>query len=254
LGTAPRLSAAPAAAQCHRRYSERQLELVRRVAAARAAGLSLAAAIERASRQVDSGAASLFAALRRRRPELEPRTILKRTLVALSRAIEDESLSRAERPVLFGCFQRERFYRQAQARWRELSHGAALAVVFADFKRARSPRAAPVEIPLEETHPLQREWAIVCDADGYAVCLGGREPPSSSSHTPAPRRAFETIWSVEPNVVREAARICAELAAGAQPALARAICERLDAEPVARIRGQLRLASAITNRTFSYLA
>ncbi len=45
---------------------------------------------------------------------------LKRTLIALSHAIEDECAARAERPLLFGSFQRERFYRDSEPRWREL--------------------------------------------------------------------------------------------------------------------------------------
>jgi len=96
----------------HRRYSEEEVELVRRVADARASGVTLAAAIERV-REVDSEPpASTYAALRRARPDLTPHTLVKPMMIALSHAIEDESLSRAERPLLFGSFQRERFYRR----------------------------------------------------------------------------------------------------------------------------------------------
>ena len=64
----------------------------------------------------------------------------KRVLLALSRAIEDESCAQAERPLLFGSFQRERFYRQSQRRWRDFARTAELAVVFADFERAHAAR------------------------------------------------------------------------------------------------------------------
>ncbi len=93
----------------------------------RAAGLSLGVAIERARRQRQASLASLFAVLRQRRPDIEPRTIPKAILTALSHAIEDESLSRASRPVLFASFQCARFYRREQDRWRELARGAELA-------------------------------------------------------------------------------------------------------------------------------
>ena len=144
----------------HRRYSDAQIESVLRVMAGRTAGLSLAAAIDRARRDNHSPPASLFAAIRRRRPEIEPQTIRKHILVALSHAIEDESLSRAERPMLFASFQRKRFYNAERSRFRELSRGADLAVVFADFDRVRARSDAPTEIPVDRTHPLTREWTI----------------------------------------------------------------------------------------------
>ncbi len=59
--------------------------------------------------------------VRRRRPDLQPYLLAKRTLIGLSHAIEDECAARAERPVLFASFQRERFYRDAEPRWRELA-------------------------------------------------------------------------------------------------------------------------------------
>ncbi len=102
----------------HRRYTEAQLEQVRRVVAGRAAGLSLTAAISRAQSPSTTERLSLFATIRRRPPELRPRLIGRPAMIVLSDAIEDECLARAEQQVLFGCFQQERFYRQAQARWR----------------------------------------------------------------------------------------------------------------------------------------
>ncbi len=143
----------------HRRYSERDVELIRSVAARRTSGLSMPVAIEQARSLGAQPATSVYAALRRRRPDLEPRTLLKPMMLALSRAIEDEALARAERSILFGSFQRERFYRQAQVRWHELARTADLAVVFADFDRLRTPRGDPAEVPVAREHPLNREWA-----------------------------------------------------------------------------------------------
>src|ERR1700760_4281152 len=97
----------------HRRYSEHEIELVRAVGAKRGAGLSLPAAIDQARSEGSQPATSVYAALRGRRPDLEPRVLLKPMMLALSHAIEDEALARAERMMAFGSFQRERFYRQA---------------------------------------------------------------------------------------------------------------------------------------------
>lgn len=237
----------------HRRYTERDVELVRRIVAQRDAGVSLAAAVERARRELEAPAPSVHATLRRRRPDLEPRLVAKPLLVALSHAIEDESLARAEGPVLFASFQRERFYRQAEPRWRELARGAEAAIVFADFAELRTPPGAPAEVPLGGGHALMREWTIVCDAPGHAVCLSAWEPPDSALAPPGDR-ALETIWSVEPEVVREAARICAGIAAAARPGLVEGLAARLDARPPRPAEEQLRLAAAIATRLLANLS
>jgi DICT domain-containing protein len=235
----------------HRRYDEEQVRRIREVVRARGAGLSLGAAIERAQREDDRDA-SIFAALRHRHPELAPLRLRHPAMVALSHAIEDEVLARAERGVLFASFQQKRFYRRAEPRWRQLAEGARLAIVFADFERLRKS-SRPVEMPLPED-ALAREWAIVCDADTSAACLAGREPPSSDADQPSARRMFEAVWSVEPQIVRDAARICAAFAARTIGGLPQEATIRLEEQPAALADTQVRLAAAIANRALSYLA
>jgi len=239
----------------HRRYSEREVELIRAVAAKRAAGLALPVAIEQARSDASEPATSVYAALRRRRPDLETRVLRKPTMLALSHAIEDEALARAERLMVFGAFQRQRFYRQAQLRWRELARTAEVAIVFGDFDRPRAPRYAPVELPLPHQHPLNREWAVVCEGQDFAVCLAGWEPPEERQGPDGLRR-FEAIWSVEPEVVREAARICWAIAEARRPALAEAEAARarLEAPLSATPESQLRLATAITARMLAHVS
>ena len=168
----------------HRRYVESDAELVRQVMRERGAGLSLAAAISRARESAADSQPSIFAGLRRRRPELQATVLRKPLLLALSRAIEDESCARAERALLFGAFQRERFYRQSEHRWRELARTAELAVVFADFARPRRPARGPIELPIDTAAPLNREWAIVCEARATRSAWRGSsypgEPPTRS--------------------------------------------------------------------------
>jgi MerR family transcriptional regulator, light-induced transcriptional regulator len=238
----------------HRRYSEEQLELVRRVVVERAAGLSLSAAIERARAHHQAPARSVFATLRRARPDLEVQPLIKPLLIALSHAIEDESLARAERPLLFASFQREGFYRQARERWRELSREATLAAVFADFRKLRTPRDGPAEIPVSRSHPLAREWTVVCEAQRHAVCLAAREPAFSTVEDVSRRRVFEVIWSVEPTVVRMATRACAEIVAEQHAPLLDPAIDHLASAPAVTDAEQLRLAAAITNRALSLLS
>ena len=231
----------------HRRYREDDVELIRRVVRERDSGLSLAAAIARARDSAGQLDPSVFAGLRRRHPELAPLRLHKHQLLALSRAIEDESCARAERPLLFGSFQRERFYRQSERRWRDLARTAELTVVFADFERPRLTAREPMELPLGRSDPLSREWAVVCEAVGHAACLAGVELPHRES-----ARTFEVIWSVEPAVVRTGRDICSGLAAAAAPELAARLADRTDALPPTSDE-QLRLAAAIALRTLERL-
>src|SRR4051794_18149251 len=101
----------------HRRFSDEQVDAVRAVVAARDAGLSLPAAIQRVAGAPQERRESLFGLLRLRRPELAPESIPKPRMLALSHAIEDECLSRAHAPLLIGSFQRERFFRSEEPRW-----------------------------------------------------------------------------------------------------------------------------------------
>jgi DICT domain-containing protein len=232
----------------HRRYSERDLERIRAVLRARASGLPLAMAIERARRQSDEPAPSVFAALRDRFPHLHPHLLPKRTLIHISRAIEDEAAARAPHPILFGCFQQERFYRQSEERWRELARSAYCAIVMADFAGAEDTARTPAEVPLPPDDPLLREWVVVCEAPELSACLCAWERPRLRDE---PRR-FETVWTTEPEVVREAARTCTALAARHRPDLVSGIRDWLAEPPTALTTGALRAAVELATRVALY--
>lgn len=237
----------------HRRYSERDVELVEQVLRERAAGVSLAAAIARVRESGGSAEPSIFAGLRRRLPELQPIVVRKGVLLALTHAIEDESCAQAERPLLFGSFQREQFYRQSQRRWRDFARTAEIAAVFADFEHVRLPARGPAELPIDRAGPLTREWAVVCEAPGHAVCLAALELPASRRRGDSARE-FELLWSVEPDVVRAATQVCVGLARLASPELAERLPEPGSAPAlVPAADRQLRLASAITARMLGRL-
>jgi DICT domain-containing protein/predicted DNA-binding transcriptional regulator AlpA len=235
----------------HRRYASEEVERILRVIAERERGIALSVAIERA-RLAPSRIPSLFAQLRERRPDLQPMTIRKRHLTPLAHAIEEESAARAERALLIGSFQRTRFYRQSEARWRELARGAECAFVFADFERMRQPREAPAELPIDRSHPISREWALICEAPGHGACMVAWEPPGRSSPGDA-EREFELLLSVEPAVVREAAEAATALAAPLVPDVAEQARAYLEGLAPPRAETQLRLASAITARLLTGL-
>jgi MerR family transcriptional regulator, light-induced transcriptional regulator len=235
----------------HRRYDHDDVQRVRQVSRDREAGMSMPAAIERARQLANEPESSIFAGVRRRRPDLQPYLLAKRTLIGLSHAIEDECAARAERPVLFGSFQRERFYRDAEPRWRELARTAAASVVFADFDEPRTPEYAPAELPIDREDPLGREWSLICDAPSYSAFLSAWERPGQD-RVPDLERRFETIWSVEPRLVREAARIAAGFVERIRPELLDPIVERLRHTPPPSGE-ELRLVGALTNRMVAYV-
>ncbi len=210
----------------HRRYTDEDCEAVARVLAERERGLSLPAAIEQVRAAPAAAEQSLFATLRRARPELVPHVLPKRSLIALSHAIEDELCARAGTPVLFAAFQRVRFYRTAVRRWGELARTAELAVAFADFKQARIREHAVCELPLARDAPLRREWAIVCESDELSVAMTAWELTAERPLADAARR-FEAIWTVEPDAVRHVARAAASL----MPEALRERARRLEDRP-----------------------
>ena len=173
---------------------------IRLVLADRERGLSLAAAIERAVAWSPAARGSIFSIVREYEPRLPPLRLPFWAMLALSRAIEDECLARAGRPVVAGSFQTERAYRIAEHRWREIARTAALSFVLAEFGRARAPRGGPLEIPVAADRPVRREWSLVCLDRHYTVCLVAWELPQDSAAGPLRRSGRRRRrWSVPPS-------------------------------------------------------
>src|SRR6476661_1829425 len=233
----------------HRRFSEEQVEQVRAVVAAREDGLSLPAAIDRVSGAPQERRESLYGLLRLRRPELAPELIPKARMLALSHAIEDECLVRGHAPVLIGSFQRERFFRAEEPRWHGFAATAAVAVAFADFPTRTDTR--PVQLHVDRDHQLRREWAIVCLAPGASAALAGWEPPGQDD-LPDNERKFEAIWTVDPELVYEAADAAAALAERADATIAERIREALGPRP-APSGPDVRGVAALARRMVSYV-
>ena len=200
----------------HRRYAESDIDLVRQVQRRRDAGARLEVAIAGAvlARAVASGAPgvpSVYATMRRLHPGLQPQRLRKSTLLALSWAIEDECMAQAERPMIFGAFQRELYYRAAEERWAELARVSRSTMVFAAFAEDPEPVDRTTFVDLPDDAPMRREWVVVCDAPDHAAMLTAWELPGQSD-VPDARRLFEAVWTVEPRAVRDAARACAQVA------------------------------------------
>jgi MerR family transcriptional regulator, light-induced transcriptional regulator len=88
------------------------------------------------------------------------------------------------------------------------------------------------------TDPVMREWVVVCEADELPACMVGWERPAGTGE----ERLFEMIWTVEPEVVREAARVTGDVIARSAPALVEDLRERLADAPSPAGEAQLRAA------------
>jgi DICT domain-containing protein len=239
----------------YRVYRLEDVELLRRAVAFRARGLSVPAALDRA--RALAGATdrpSIYGAIVAAGVPAVPHVLRKRTLIALSRAIEDETLARAAGPVVFGAFQQVHNYRAVEHRYRRLAETADAAVVFADFPEVRQPAGAPAEVPIPREAALGNEWAVVIDAPGFAACLVAWERPRAPSEHGLPdrERRFESFWSMDPADVRRAALVGASLTRASCPELAERIEHMLADRPLA-VEAPAPGLTALTNRLVAYL-
>ena len=147
--------------------------------------------------------------------------------------------------MLVGCFQHERYYRQSEARWHELARTASWAVVFADFAATRTPDGGAIEVAVTNDQPLLRDWVVICDSPRFTACVAAVE---LARRGPGRRRRFETIWSTDPAVVREAIRVAVTLA-GPLAGLA----GTLDDLPITDTDSARANATALANRAIAYL-
>ena len=244
----------------YRMYSDGDVELLRRALALRERGLSVPRRARARARAAGgpTDRPSIYGAIVTRRRAGPPQLLRKRTLLAISRAIEDETLARAA-----GAGRVRRLPARAQlprrraplpARWRQVADAA---VVFADFAaRARPADGAPGRAPIEPDDALGNEWAVVVDAPGYAACLLAWERPRSPREAPrrptaiaSSRRSGRSI----PRSCAQAALVGCSLARLAAPELARP--DRADAAPTARSRSEspAPALTALTNRLVAYL-
>jgi DICT domain-containing protein len=236
----------------HHRYSDRDVAAVSEVLRLRGQGLSMAAAIVRVRGAQATPDSSIYAALRRRRPDLQPFITSKRSLLALTRAIEDAHCAAAGSGVLIGSFQRERHYRRAERRWQSFSRTLALTVALADFAQLRAPERGVAEVPVAPDHQLGREWTLIVNSGAAKACLAAWELPGADE-APDLARRFEVVWSFDPPAVHEATSAAAALLRTLAPQVAARLAPELEPPPPAS-PPELKFGAELAARTFGYMA
>jgi DICT domain-containing protein len=169
----------------------------------------------------------------------------------MSWAIEDECCSRAERPMIFGAFQKERYYRAAEERWTELARIARSTMLFAGFSTPPPEKDGISFVTLPQDAPMRQEWVVVCDSAEYPAMLTAWELPGQSGVADG-QRLFESIWTVEPTVVRDAARACAQVAQQLGYVEAAPLLYELADNPPPAPR-ELLQATSLLNRVVAYV-
>lgn len=189
----------------HRRFTETDVDLVRRVLEVRDGGLPLQLAIDTVVRDRKAeGERSVFAAAAAAAPGVRPLRFGRRALIAASHAVEDECLAQGDRAVVLGAFQLGHHYASSRHRWEELGRTAAWAAVVADFDEEHPAdlTATPARCQLPAGSPLRREWAVVCLGDSYAALVAAWEVPSGTAEP-----AYEAVISTHRAVAVAAARV-----------------------------------------------
>lgn len=196
-------------------------------------------------------APSVFAELRERHPELQTQRLRKSTLLALSWAIEDEMVARADNPVLIGSFQHGSYFFASRRRWRELARVSRAAVVMAQFDGKAPEVEGVLTVDFAGDEPMRREWNVICDAHEYSAMLTAWELPGQGEVLDRDR-LFESIYTIEPHVTRDATRACLHVAAAHGLVEAHPLLFELADEPPASATDAA-AASAVFNRTLAYV-
>jgi MerR family transcriptional regulator, light-induced transcriptional regulator len=107
--------------------------------------------------------------------------------------------------------------------------------------------ATRFESPIDPAGPVAQEWIVIVDAPSWAACLVARELEARHG-----RRRFESVWSMDRGVVRDAARLGVTIAARTEPGVTDACAPVLRTRP-APIDDGLQRATALTNRILGNL-
>jgi len=150
---------------------------------------------------------------------LEP-VLSKRTLTALSNAIEELACGAGSDAILISLFQRGVHFEQMVARYEQIAaSGCTVIVAYC----GPGPTAAGVHhVTLEESHPLANDWGATLLTPTLASHVRGRDLnvfDSIDSHMESGRK-FATSWALDrPETAVHADWLISHLAASLDPAV-----------------------------------
>ncbi|NJP05287.1 MAG: hypothetical protein HC837_06495 [Chloroflexaceae bacterium] len=125
----------------------------------------------------------------------------KATLVHLSHTLEDLVLSERLEAMIFTGFQESSHWREETERYRALAQVAQQVCIFAGGVLPEESQASELHVTLQGNDPLRQEWFLAILSTHFAIILCGKdryEPFEIEA-----RRQFETIWTFEPQLVKQ---------------------------------------------------
>jgi DICT domain-containing protein len=173
----------------------------------------------------------------------------KRTLIALSHAMEDRGLESPEhRPLVFAGFQRARFFAHDQARYQAIAHGSAMCVVAGGGLPTRIDDRLTV-LGVGPSDPFWHDWVVVVygGASHAAVLVARDLPEHDIDGVPTRDRVCDAVWSYDAGLAHASARWVGDYLAERDPMLGARWARRLDALPAPTARPEAGL-SAIGGR------
>lgn len=152
------------------------------------------------------------------------RTYSKRVLIDLSHDVEGRVFAGAPHPPLvFGGFQRGRFYATERARWEEIARRSTLTVVAAGglaTEPDRGPRR-PALLGVGPDDPFWHDWlALVYAGPEHGGVLIARDETGGPGAA-TDQRSCRGVWTYDARVARAAALWVGEYLGRHDPALAR---------------------------------
>jgi signal transduction histidine kinase len=149
---------------------------------------------------IDTPPLSLFALLiDRLGDQLAPIQTTKAALVDVSHLLEDLVLQERLPAVIFTGFQESSYWRQETARYRELAGVAHQLCIFAGGNLPIEDDQREIHVRLRGPDPLRQEWFLLVLTESFAALLCGRDSQAVAANEA--ERAFETLWSFQPEII-----------------------------------------------------
>lgn len=156
------------------------------------------------------------------RQGLAPAPYGKRSLIALSHAMEDRGLEPGgPPPVVFGGFQRARFFAHDRDRYRLLAGRSALTVVAAGGLPT-DLTGAPLTIGVGPEDPFWHDWVLVVYGGGThsAVLIARDRDEHEIEGLPTRDRISDAVWTYDPGMAQACARWVGDYLVGHDAGLA----------------------------------
>ena len=108
-----------------------------------------------------------------------------------------------------------------------------------------------MEVPIDRSDPIGREWSLVATLPTSPPCCPAWELPGQD-HVADAERTFEMVWSVEPDLVRDGARVAGAIVERCAPNAVPGLSELLST-PADPHQPPIALLVGLANRMVAYV-